>query len=121
MKQNIVKLFCKIDNKRMNISFSNSFYVLECFFNLIHFDQLNDRCSMTYKSEMFIVENQNIITRKRVNNVFFFELWKHVNYNFVITFIVDNFEQISQIVNLDFVVFESIDSRLSMNKTILNI
>jgi hypothetical protein len=65
---------------------------------------------------MFIVENQNIITKKRVNNVFFFELWKHVNYNFVITFIVDNLEQISQIV-----VFESIDSRFSMNKTILNI
>jgi hypothetical protein len=111
----------------MNISFSNAFYVLECLFNLISFDQLNDRFSMTYKSEMFIVENQNIITKKRVNNVFFFELWKHVNYNFFITFIVDNLEQISQIVNLDFVVnldlvvFESIDSRFSMNKTILNI
>jgi hypothetical protein len=65
---------------------------------------------MTYKFEMFIVEDQDIITRKRVNNVFFFELWKHVNYNFVITFIVDNFEQIFQIVNLDFVVFESIYS-----------
>jgi hypothetical protein len=121
MRQNIVRLFCKINNKRMNISFSNAFYVLECFFNLINFDQLNDRCSMTYKFEMFIVENQNIIARKRVNNVFFFELWKHVSYNFVITFIVDNFEQISQIVNLDLVVFESIDSRFSMNKTILNI
>jgi hypothetical protein len=71
---------------------------------------------MTYKFEMFIVENQNIITRKRVNYVFFFELWKHVSYNFVITFIVDNLEQISQIV-----VFESIDSRFSVNKTILNI
>jgi hypothetical protein len=76
---------------------------------------------MTYKFEMFIVEDQNIITRKRVNNVFFFELWKHVNYNFVITFIVDIFEQIFQIVDLDFIVFESIDSRFSMNKTILNI
>jgi hypothetical protein len=116
MKQDIVRLFCKINNKRMNISFSNSFYVFECSFNLISFDQLNDRCSMTYKIEMFIVENQDIITRKRVNNVFFFELWKHVSYNFVITFIVDNLEQISQIV-----VFESIDSRFSMNKTILNI
>jgi hypothetical protein len=116
MKQNIVKLFCKINNKRMNISFSNAFYVLEYSLHLINFDQLNDRCSMTYKFEMFIVENQNIITRKRVNNVFFFELWKHVNYNFVITFIVDNLEQIFQIV-----VFESIDSRFSMNKTILNI
>jgi hypothetical protein len=72
MKQNIVKLFCKINNKRMNISFSNAFYVLECSFNLISFDQLNDRCSMTYKFKMFIVEDQNIITRKHVNNVFFF-------------------------------------------------
>jgi hypothetical protein len=50
---------------------------------------------MTYKFKMFIVKNQNIITKKRVNNVFFFELWKHVNFNFVITFIVDNLEQIS--------------------------
>jgi hypothetical protein len=58
----------------MNISFSNAFYVLECFFNLINVDQLNDRCSMTYKFKMFIVEDQNIITKKRVNNVFFFEL-----------------------------------------------
>jgi hypothetical protein len=71
---------------------------------------------MMYKFEMFIVEDQNIITKKRVNNVFFFELWKHVNYNFVITFIVDNLEQIFQIV-----VFELIDSRFSVNKTILNI
>jgi hypothetical protein len=116
MKQDIVRLFCKIDNRRMNISFSNAFYVLECFLNLISFDQLNDRCSMTYKSEMFTVENQDIIARKRVNNVFFFELWKHVSYSFVITFIVDNLKQISQIV-----VFESIDSRFSVNKTILNI
>jgi hypothetical protein len=76
---------------------------------------------MTYKFKMFIVENQNIIIKKRVNNVFFFELWKHVNYIFVITFIVDNFKQIFQIVNLDLVVFESIVSRFSMNKTILNI
>jgi hypothetical protein len=71
MKQNIVKLFCKINNKRINISFSNAFYVLECFFNLISFDQLNDLCLMMYKFKMFIIENQNIITRKRVNNVFF--------------------------------------------------
>jgi hypothetical protein len=116
MKQDIVRLFCKINNRRMNISFSNAFYVLECSLNLINFDQLNDRCSMTYKSEMFIVVDQDIITRKRVNNVFFFELWKHVSYSFVITSIVDNLEQISQIV-----VFESIDSRFSVNKTILNI
>jgi hypothetical protein len=46
---------------------------------------------MTYKFEMFIVEDQDIIAKKHVNNVFFFELWKHVSYNFVITFIVDNF------------------------------
>ncbi len=45
---------------------------------------------MTYKFEMFIVEDQNIIARKRANNVFFFELWKHVSYSFVITSIVDN-------------------------------
>jgi hypothetical protein len=48
-------------------------------------------------------------------------LWQHVSYSFVITSIVDNLEQISQIVNLDFAVFESIDSRSSVNKTILNI
>jgi hypothetical protein len=46
---------------------------------------------MSYKSNLFMIENQDIITKKRVNNVFFFELWKHVNYNFIITFIVDNF------------------------------
>ncbi len=74
MRQDIVRLFCKIDNRRMNISFSNAFYVFECSLNLISFDQLNDLCSMTYKSEIFIVENQDIIARKRVNNVFFFEL-----------------------------------------------
>jgi hypothetical protein len=38
MKQNIVKLSCKINNKRMNISFSNAFYVSKCFLNLIDFD-----------------------------------------------------------------------------------
>jgi hypothetical protein len=121
MKQDIVRLFRKINNRRMNISFSNEFYVLECSLNLISFDQLNDLCSMTYKFKMFIVEDQDIITRKRVNNVFFFELWKHVSYNFVITFIVNIFEQISQIINFDLIVFESIDSRFSMNETILNI
>jgi hypothetical protein len=71
IKQDIVRLFCKISNKRMNIFFLNAFYVLECSFNLINFDQLNDLCSMTYKFEMFIVENQNIIAKKHVNNVFF--------------------------------------------------
>ncbi len=109
MKQNIVRLFCKINNKRMNISFSNAFYVFECSFNLINFDQLNDLYSMTYKSEMFIVENQNIITRKRVNNVFIFELWKHVSYNFIVTFIVNNLAMSSD------------ESRITINKDILNV
>ncbi len=109
MKQDIVRLFCKINNRRMNISFSNAFYVFECFLNLISFEQLNNLCSMTYKSEMFIVENQNIITRKRVNNVFFFELWKHVNYNFIVTFIVDNFAMSTN------------ESRITINKNILNV
>jgi hypothetical protein len=109
MKQDIVRLFCKINNRRMNISFSNAFYVLECSFNLISFDQLNDLCSMTYKSEIFIVENQDIIARKRVNNVFFFELWKHVSYNFIVTSIVDNLAMSSD------------ESRITINKNILNV
>jgi hypothetical protein len=109
MKQNIVRLFCKINNKRMNISFSNVFYVLECSLNLISFDQLNDLCSMIYKFEMFIVEDQDIITKKRVNNVFFFELWKHMNYNFIVTFIVDNFTMSSD------------ESMITINKNILNV
>jgi hypothetical protein len=109
MKQDIVRLFCKINNRRMNISFSNAFYVFECFFNLINFDQLNDLCSMTYKFEVFIVENQDIITKKRVNNVFFFELWKHVNYNFIVTFIVDNLAMSSN------------ESKITINKDILNV
>ncbi len=71
IEQDIVKITCKIDNKRINIFFFNAFYVSKCFLNLINFDQLNDFCSMTYKSKMFLVENQDIITRKRVNNVFF--------------------------------------------------
>jgi hypothetical protein len=49
---------------------------------------------MTYKFKIFIIEDQDIITKKHVNKVFFFKLWKHMNYNFVITFIVDIFEQI---------------------------
>jgi hypothetical protein len=126
LKQNIVRLFCKVDNKRINISFSNAFYVLECFFNLINFDQLNDLCSMIYKSEMFIIENQDIITKKSVNNVFFFKLWKHVSYNFVITFIVDNFinqnaQFVAQKFVVQFVVHELIKSKFSINKIILNI
>ncbi len=109
MRQDIVRLFCKIDNRRMNISFSNAFYVFECSLNLISFDQLNDLCSMTYKSEIFIVENQDIIARKRVNNVFFFELWKHVSYNFIVTFIVDN------------PAMSSDESKITINKDILNV
>jgi phosphoribosylanthranilate isomerase len=93
----------------MNISFSNAFYVLECSLNLISFDQLNDLCSMTYKFEMFIVEDQDIITKKDVNNVFFFELWKHVSYNFIVTFIVDNFAMSSD------------ESKIMINKNILNV
>jgi hypothetical protein len=109
IKQDIVRLFCKIDNKRMNISFSNAFYVSKCFLNLINFDQLDEiRYFMSYKSNLFTIENQDIITRKRVNNVFFFELWKHVNYNFIITFIVDNF-------------VESFVNDFSINKEILSI
>jgi hypothetical protein len=109
MRQDIVRLFYKKNNKRVNISFSNAFYVFECSLNLISFDQLNDLCSMIYKFEMFIVEDQNIITKKRVNNVFFFELWKHVNYNFIVTFIVDNFAMSSN------------ESRITINKNTLNV
>ncbi len=109
MKQNVVKLIYKINNKWMNISFSNAFYVFKCFFNLINFDQLNDLCSMTYKFEIFIVENQDIITKKRINNVFFFQLWKHVNYNFIVTFIVDNLAMSSN------------ESKIAINKNILNV
>ncbi len=126
MRQDIVRLFCKINNRRMNISFSNAFYVLECSLNLISFDQLNDRCLMTYKSEMFTVEDQDIIARKHVNNVFFFELWKHVSYSFVITSIVDNLiSQNAQLVVQKFVAqlvaHELIKSEFSINKIILNI
>ncbi len=126
MRQDIVRLFCKINNRRMNISFSNAFYVLECSFNLINFDQLNNLCSITYKSEMFTVENQDIIAKKHVNNVFFFELWKHVSYNFVITFIVDNLisqnaQSVAQKFVAQFVVHELIKSEFSINKIILNI
>jgi hypothetical protein len=93
----------------MNISFSNAFYVFECFFNLINFDQLNDLCSMTYKFKKFIVENQDIITKKASTTCFFFELWKYVNYNFIVTFIVDNFAMSSN------------ESKITINKDILNV
>jgi hypothetical protein len=91
MKQETIRVICKIDSKQMNIFFFDAFYVSKCSLNLINFDQLNEiRCLLSYKSNLFTIEDQDIITRKRVNNVFFFELWKHVNYNFIITFIVDN-------------------------------
>ncbi len=80
IKQKTIRVICKIDNKRMNISFFDLSYVSKCFLKLINFDQLNEiRCLMTYKSKLFTIEDQDIITRKRVNNVFFFELWNHVN------------------------------------------
>jgi hypothetical protein len=92
MKQETNRVICKIDSKQMNISFFDVFYVSKCSLNLMNFDQLDEiRCLMSYKSNLFMIENQDIITRKRVNNVFFFELWKHVSYNFIITSIVDNF------------------------------
>jgi hypothetical protein len=108
VEQNIVRITYKIDIKWIDLFFSNAFYVSKCFLNLINFNQLNDLCSMTYKSKMFFVKNQNIITKKRVNNVFFFELWKHVNYNFVITFIVNNFVKQILVIIFKFVVFENI-------------
>ncbi len=114
MRQDIVRMFCKINNKRMNISFSNVFYVSKCSLNLINFDQLNEiRCFMSYKSNLFTIENQDIITKKRVNNVFFFELWKHVSYNFIITFIVDNL--------VATFVESFVESSFAVNKEILNI
>jgi hypothetical protein len=64
---------------------------------------------MSYKSNLFTIENQDIITKKRVNNEFFFELWKYVNYNFIVIFIVDNL--IEQFVKLSF----------TINKKILNV
>jgi hypothetical protein len=126
MRQNIVKLFCKINNRRMNISFSNAFYVSKCSLNLINFDQLNEiRCLMSYKSSLFTIENQDIITKKRVNNVFFFELWKHVSYNFIITSIVDNLVAtfvesfVESLIKL--FVKSFVESSFAVNKEILSI
>jgi hypothetical protein len=116
IEQKTVRIACKVDIKRIDIFFSNAFYVSKCSLNLISFDQLDNLCSMTYKSRMLFVENQDIIARKCANNVFFFELWKHVSYNFVITFIVDNFVEQVLVVALEFV-----DRRFSINKTTLNI
>jgi hypothetical protein len=130
MKQKTIRVICKIDNKRMNISFSDVFYVSKCFLNLINLDQLNEvRCFMSYKSSLFTIENQDIITKKRVNNVFFFELWKHVSYNFIITFIVDNFVAtliesfvesfVESLIKL--FVKSLVESSFAVNKEILNI
>jgi hypothetical protein len=106
----------------MNISFSNAFYVSKCSLNLINFDQLNEiRCFMSYKSSLFTIENQDIIAKKRVNNVFFFELWKHVSYNFIITFIVDNLVESFAESSVESSVESLIQSSSVINKEILNI
>ncbi len=113
MKRKTIRVICKIDNKQTNTFFFDVFYISKCSLNLINFDQLNEiRCLMSYKSNLFTIEDQDIITKKRVNNMFFFELWKHVNYNFIITFIVDNLVE-------TFV--ESFVNDFSINKEILNI
>jgi hypothetical protein len=126
MKQDIVRLSCKINNKRMNISFSNAFYVSKCSLNLINFDQLNEiRCFMSYKSNLFTIEDQDIITKKRVNNVFFFELWKHVNYNFIIISIVDNLVAtfVESFVEsfIKLLIKSFVESSFAVNKEILSI
>jgi hypothetical protein len=121
MKQKTIRVICRIDNKRTNIFFFDVFYVSKCFLNLINFDQLNEiRCSMSYKLNLFTIEDQDIITRKRVNNVFFFELWKHVNYNFIITFIVDNLVEtfVDKFVET---LVKSFVNDFSINKEILSI
>ncbi len=64
---------------------------------------------MSYKSNLFTIEDQDIITKKRVNNVFFFKLWKHVSYSFIITFIVDN------------LIEQFVKSNLTINKKTLNV
>jgi hypothetical protein len=75
------------------------------------------RCFMLYKSNLFTIENQDIITKKRVNNMLFFELWKHVNYNFIITFIVDNLVDSF----IESSVESLIESSSAVNKKFLNI
>jgi hypothetical protein len=72
IKQKTIRVIYKIDNKRTNIFFFDAFYVSKCSLNLINFDQLNEiRCFMSYKSNLFMIKNQDIIIKKRVNNVFF--------------------------------------------------
>jgi hypothetical protein len=118
MKQRTIRVICKIDSKRMNISFFDVFYVSKCFLNLINFDQLYEiRCFMSYKSNLFTIENQDIIAKKRVNNVFFFELWKHVSYKFIITFIVNNFVATF----VESLVESFVKSSSAVNKEILSI
>ncbi len=74
MKQETIRVICKIDNKRINIFFFDVFYVSKCSLILINFDQLNEICYfMSYKSNLFTIEDQDIIAKKHVNNVFFFE------------------------------------------------
>jgi cation transport ATPase len=41
MKQETIRVICKIDNKRTNIFFFDAFYISKCSLNLINFDQLN--------------------------------------------------------------------------------
>ncbi len=72
---------------------------------------------MSYKSNLFTIKNQDIITKKRVNNVFFFELWKHVSYNFIITSIVDNLVESL----VESFVESLIESSSVVNKEILSI
>jgi hypothetical protein len=79
------------------------------------------RCFMSYKSNLFTIRNQDIIAKKRVNNVFFFELWKHVNYNFIITFIVDNLVESFAESFVESSVESLIQSSFVINKEILNI
>jgi hypothetical protein len=38
MKQKTIRVICKIDNQRMNISFFDVFYVSKCLLNLINFN-----------------------------------------------------------------------------------
>ncbi len=91
MGQGTVRLSCKVGNRRVDISFSDAFYVPECPLNLISFGQLDGiRCPMSYKPGLFTVGDQGIIAKKRANNVFFFELWEHVSYNSITTPIADN-------------------------------
>ncbi len=66
---------CKMNNKRRNVIFDTIFYVSKCFLNLMNFKQLNILMFfMTYNSKQFVINTNNIIAKKRDNNVCFFEL-----------------------------------------------